>query len=222
MEQEQKKEEFSTSWWSFLFFGGFTLLCLFTGVWWGAIMFGIFALLCFPHKETHTKIIGFATSLWNGFVGLLIIGFVLILIIGGLWLGGKILGGIFGGSSSSSSYYSDYSNNEDAPRTIGYDEAIEGYWDDIQEYVDGTEIIEACYDYGNCYDLDADISSGYLDTLHFNNGGYLTFYAEFDENGNAYDTDDEGRDWEFTLDMSSSIVEDAVYEWASDNDVEIE
>jgi hypothetical protein len=222
METEKKNEEFKPNWWVFLFFGGFGLFSAYAGVWWGTLLFAGLALLTFPNKDTHKKIMGITTGFWSGIKGLLYLGLILLLIGGGLWFGGKVLGGLFGGSSdySSAGSYSDY--DEDSSQTISYDEAIDNYWDDIQDYVDGTETVEACYDYSNCYDLDADISSGYLETLHFNNGGYLSFYAEFDDGGYASDTDDEGRDWEFTLDMNSPTVEDAVSNWASDNEYTIE
>ncbi len=116
--------------------------------------------------------------------------------------------------------------NDDYPllnKNLSRDEAIDSYWDEISDYVDGTETIEACSDEsGNCYDLDADISSGHLETLYFNNGGYLNFYTDFDSDGDAYDSDDEGRGWSFRLDMDSSMIDDAVSDWASDNGYTIE
>lgn len=117
--------------------------------------------------------------------------------------------------------YNDY--GEDEERTIYRDDAISDYWDDIKEYVDGTETIEACYDgNGNCYDLEADISDGMITTIYFDNGGNLDFYADLDENGYASDSDKEGNGWEFTFDMDSSIVDTAVEDWASDNDYILE
>jgi|GEM_PF-1753155 hypothetical protein len=118
--------------------------------------------------------------------------------------------------------YNDYDYSS-LDNNLSRDEAIDSYWDEISEYVDGTETIEACSDEsGNCYDLDADISNGHLETLYFNNGGYLSFYTDFDSDGDAYDTDDEGRGWSFRLDMDSSMIDDAVTDWASDNDYTIE
>ncbi len=61
----------------------------------------------------RSSVLNFATGIWNGILGLLSVGFVLLLIFGGLWLGGIVIGGIFGGSSSSSEYYSDYADNEE-------------------------------------------------------------------------------------------------------------
>lgn len=107
--------------------------------------------------------------------------------------------------------------------TIDRYDAINDYWDEIREYVNGTETIVACsWDSGSCYDLDADISDGYIETVYFAEGGYLSVYAEIDSDGEASDFAQDGREWSFTLDMDSSIVEDAVYDWASDNDYELE
>lgn len=108
-------------------------------------------------------------------------------------------------------------------KTIGRDEAIESYWDEIRDYVDGTETINACSSSsGNCYDLDADISSGQIEQIYFPNGGYLYFSAEIDESGNASDFDQSGNGWDFTIDMDSSIIDDAIYNWVSDNGYTIE
>lgn len=110
----------------------------------------------------------------------------------------------------------------DGGTTVYRDDAISDYWDEIREYVDGTETIEACsYESGNCYDLDADISGGNVDTIYFPNGGYLYFSAEIDSDGSASDYDQDGDSWDFSLDMSSSIVEDAIDEWAEANDYEL-
>lgn len=108
-------------------------------------------------------------------------------------------------------------------RTISYNEAISEYWDEIKDYVDGTETIEACSSTsGNCYDLDANISSGAVEQIYFSSGGYLYFSADIDENGNAFDYDQNGDAWDFALDMDSSIVDDAVNDWASSNIYTIE
>lgn len=53
-----------------------------------------------------------------------------------------------------------------------------------QEPFSSTEIINVCSESGNCYDLEADISNTFdddgvlhksVDTVHFDNGGYLEF-----------------------------------------------
>lgn len=107
--------------------------------------------------------------------------------------------------------------------TLSRDEAISKHWDKIKEYVDGTETVEACSSSsGNCYDLDADISNGEIEQIYFPNGGYLYFSADIDESGSASDSDQNGDSWDFTLDMSSSIVDDAVDNWASSNGYTIE
>jgi hypothetical protein len=101
--------------------------------------------------------------------------------------------------------------------------AISEHWDEIKKYIDGTETIEACYEEsGNCYYVDADISNGIIERIYFSNGGFLDFFAKIDEDGSAWDFDENGNSWDFTIDINSSIVEDAVYEWAEDNNYEIE
>lgn len=56
-----------------------------------------------------------------------------------------------------------------------------------QEPIDGTYVVEACSNNsGNCYELDADVSDGEVETLYFPNGGHLDFDgAEIDEDGYA-------------------------------------
>ena len=108
-------------------------------------------------------------------------------------------------------------------KILSRDEAIESYWDEIKDYVDGTETIDACsYESGNCYSLDAEISSGQVEMIYFPNGGYLYFAADIDEGGNASDFDQNGDSWDFTIDMDSSVIDDAIYGWASDNEYTIE
>jgi hypothetical protein len=107
--------------------------------------------------------------------------------------------------------------------TIERDEALDEYWVEIKDYLNGTETVEACsQESGNCYDLDADISHGEIETLFFSEGGHLNFSADLDRYGEADDTDDDGGSWDFTLDMDSGIVDDAIEEWAADNDWTIE
>lgn len=124
---------------------------------------------------------------------------------------------------SSSQYYSNnkYYNNYDS-EIISRDDAIDDYWSDIRDYLSGTETIEACRVSGNCYDLDADIYTGIIDTIYFYNGGHLNFGVEIDEDGYANEYDQNGDEWEFFLDMDSSLVDDAVEEWAEDNDYTVE
>lgn len=114
-------------------------------------------------------------------------------------------------------YYDDYSNDT----IIYYSEAISYYWDEVREYINGADIVEACTDSG-CYSLDADIYSGYIETIYFPNGGYLYFGALIDENGYADGYDQNGNYWSFYFDIeSSSLVEDAAYDWAYDYDYEL-
>jgi len=133
-----------------------------------------------------------------------------------------VLFSIFSGGGDDS-YKHEQEESEDATEIIYRDEAIDLYWDEIKEYVNGTETIEACSaQSGNCYDLDADISSGAVDQIYFDNGGYLYFGADIDSNGYASEYSYNGDVWDFYLDMGSSIVEDGIYDWASDNGYELE
>lgn len=114
-------------------------------------------------------------------------------------------------------------NEDNEQKVITYDEAISEHWDEIKDYIDGTETIEACSEEsGNCYYVDADISNGIIERIYFSNGGYLDFFAEIDEDGSAWDFDKNGNSWDFTIDINSSIIEDAVHKWAEDNGYEIE
>jgi len=140
---------------------------------------------------------------------------IIILIIGSLFF--------FFGGDEDENYRSDDNGFFDSSETIYREDAISDYWDEIKEYVNGTETIVACSSQsGNCYDLDADIYQGMVDQVYFSNGGYLYFGADFDSNGYASEYDQNGNAWDFELDMDSSIVEDALYEWASDNSYELE
>lgn len=111
--------------------------------------------------------------------------------------------------------------NEEEEKSIDRDTAISDHWDEISDYVNGPETIEACSGSG-CYDLDADISSGDIDTVNFPNGGYLSPEESIDDSGSASFYDNQGNNWDFQVDMDSSVVDDAVQEWAADNGYEIE
>jgi len=134
---------------------------------------------------------------------------------------------MFGGLGSSEkesshrNYYPGFL--EDEKRILDRDKAIDYYWDEIKEYVDGTETIDACsFESGNCYSLDADIYNGQIETIYFPNGGYLYFSADIDKSGNAFDIDSDGNSWDFTIDMDSSIINDAIDDWAYYNDYIVE
>ena len=117
----------------------------------------------------------------------------------------------------SDKYNKNFYSDEKENNIVLYSEAIENYWDEIKEYIDGYETIEACSNSG-CYDLEAYILDGRVEKIYFPNGGYLYFFnAEIDSNGEASDMDQNGNWWDFSLDMDSSIVQDAVSEWANDN-----
>lgn len=132
-----------------------------------------------------------------------------------------IIGAIFWGNSSSTSDYSgDYSDYSEE-KTIDIYDAKSDYWEEIKGYIDGTYTVEACSeDSGSCYDLDLDTNDGYTDTLYFPNGGYIYISAEIDSDGRASDYDDEGDYWDITL--SDSDIDDAIEEWASDNEYILE
>lgn len=131
---------------------------------------------------------------------------------------------LFSSNNSSSNYSypdTDYSSYETDRAMDRYD-ALSDYWDEIVEYIDGTETVEACSDSsGNCYDLDADISSGEIETLYFSNGGYISIYgADIESDGEASGSDDEDNYWTFQID--EDLIDDALENWAYDNDVTLE
>lgn len=67
------------------------------------------------------------------------------------------------------------------------------------ENVSGTHTVEACSsNSGNCYDLEADINSGVVDTIHFDNGGYLDVDAQLDESGQSSGDSNNGDSWDIT------------------------
>ena len=117
----------------------------------------------------------------------------------------------------------DEEENFSEERSLTLEEAIEDYWDEIREYVEGTTEIEACsFESGNCYLVEADISDGAIETVYFSNGGYLYFDAEIDSDGYASDFDINGNSWDFEVEMDSGIVKEAVYEWAEDKEYTID
>lgn len=107
----------------------------------------------------------------------------------------------------------------DSLKSISSDDAKSEHWDEIKDYLQ-SDTIEACRNGGNCYDLDAEISGGSIQRLDFNNGGYLNFDEDVDEDGNASGDDYHGDSWEFNID--DSTIDDAVEEWADDNGYELE
>jgi len=130
--------------------------------------------------------------------------------------------GAFNRNDSDSSFtpdsYTGSTYGSGSEKTIDRQDAIDENWDDIKQYLSGTETINACSsESGNCYDLDADISDGSIEQIYFPNTGYLYFSADIDSDGSASDFDENGNEWDFTLDMDSSIVDDAVSQWADDN-----
>lgn len=96
-----------------------------------------------------------------------------------------------------------------------YEELAYEYWDDVREYMIGTEVVDACSDSG-CYSLDADIYDGYIVEVYFPNGGYIQPDAEIGDDGFAEGYDSDGGYWEFYLDLDSDTVQDAISDWAAD------
>ncbi len=93
------------------------------------------------------------------------------------------------GTTSNYEYDSYYGNDYES-------DAVEIDRYDLQNDVNGTYEVEACSSSG-CYDLEADISSGELETIYFDNGGYID--------------DPEGEGWEL------SNLPDEAYEDAYEN-----
>lgn len=125
-----------------------------------------------------------------------------------------------GSNSSGSGYPRSRDSYEDTETLDMYDAKVD-HWDEISEYLEGSYTIEACSNNsGNCYDLDADISSGEVEMIYFSNGGYLDIYgANIDSDGSASgDSDEDG--WTFQVDDSD--IDDAVIEWADNQDIELE
>lgn len=114
-------------------------------------------------------------------------------------------------------------DDTNAGQTISRDDAISDHWDDIKEYVTGSETVDACSsESGSCYTLDADIDKGEITEIHFNNGGHLSFSAEINDSGSASDSDENGNSWDFTLDMNSSIVDNAIDDWAKAKEYDVQ
>lgn len=91
------------------------------------------------------------------------------------------------------------------------EDIISNKWSDVLNNINGSEIISACSNNsGNCYNVEADISNGTIDAIHFSNGGYLNFSAEIDSNGDASDVDQDGNNWTFSIDMNSNLITEAI------------
>ena len=168
-------------------------------------------------KETQIK-----ESQWHKRKGTILGCIVLLLIfLPVIWVYYHALRGSDNQSSPDSQNYinSDY-YDLGAKFSSVYD-VIDCCFEEFRYDISGYETIEACYENGNCYTLEADISSGSIDTIYFPNGGWLDFYsAEIDSEGFASDYDDENRYWEFQVD--TVLIENAAYDWASANGYQIE
>lgn len=125
-------------------------------------------------------------------------------------------------SISSGSYSNDgYSGNYPYVDDFANDyEPIEPDFEDYKDYID-ADSVEACNDSG-CYELEADISNGEVETIYFNNGGYRQLNAEFDEDGDGYGYGSDGDEWEIHVDENE--IEEAKEEYmdsqANDYDYE--
>ena len=126
------------------------------------------------------------------------------------------------GNDTSSSSDNNYTGSYSSENTIDRYDAKTDYWDEIKEYIDGTYTVIACSENsGNCYDLDLDINDGNTRSLYFPNGGYVDIYTEFDSDGSTSGYDDNDADyWELTL--NDSDIDDAIDEWAYDNNYTLE
>lgn len=112
--------------------------------------------------------------------------------------------------SRSSDRYGIYDETESYPDyDTMYDNAY-NEWETVREYIDGSYTVDACSDSG-CYSLDADISSGYIDTVYFPNGGYLSPGSEIDSSGSASAYDSDGNAWEFIV--SGDVIDEAIDNW---------
>lgn len=124
------------------------------------------------------------------------------------------------------------STEEDSPAAeetetniISRQDAISEHWDDIRQFMDGTETVQArSVESGSTYTLNADISGGELETLHFSEGGLIHFRVtqDFDDGGSASGPDEDGYYWFVDIDMDSRIVDDAIKEWADNNNYIVE
>lgn len=139
--------------------------------------------------------------------------------IGGVFILLVVMGGGIWASTDSASSPGGggrYGEHED---TVQYEEDMESlahdHWDEVREYISGSETIEACSDSG-CYSLDADISDGTIETVYFPNGGCIYPDAEINDDGTAEGYGSDDRYWEFQVDMDSSLVQDAISGWVSD------
>jgi hypothetical protein len=112
-------------------------------------------------------------------------------------------------------------------KPISLNKAVEKYWDDIRNYINGTITIKACRGYypnDDCYDVEADILNGYIKKIYFRNGGNLSFDASLNQNGEAQDFDKYDNLWYFSIeepypsgDDEYSIIKEGIKLWAKDN-----
>lgn len=129
-----------------------------------------------------------------GIISLAFWGFV---IIGGASL-------FFGddGSSVSSGSSGGYPYNDD----YHYErEEYEPDFDDYKHLID-ADSVEACSSSG-CYELEADVSDGVVNTIHFDNGGYRELGADIDSDGSAYGIGSRGDEWE--IQVSEDEIDEA-------------
>jgi len=110
-------------------------------------------------------------------------------------------------------------------KPIPFNKAVEKYWDEINNYINGTILIKACegfYPNDDCYDVDADILNGEIKKIYFRNGGSLSFDASLNQNGEAQDFDKYDNLWYFSIEEpypydEYSIIREGIKLWAKDN-----
>lgn len=150
----------------------------------------------------------------RGTIGAAVLAFLLIVVLGC---------NSHTGSTSSTDQSDGSQGATSTGESISRDEAIDDHWDEVKEDLSGTEAVDACSsESGSCYTLNADIDDGEITEIHFTNGGSLRFSAEIESDGNASDSDENGNSWDFTFDMNSLILDDAVDKWAKANGYEIQ
>jgi hypothetical protein len=127
-----------------------------------------------------------------------------------------------GSNSTNYSYPSSSYNDEET--AIDNQDALEDYWDEIMEYIDGSYKVEACSDNSDgCYDLDADINQGVIKTIYFSDGGHIDISgADLDRYGetNGTDESDEWSTWSFRLYDDS--IDEALEDWADNKGITLE
>jgi hypothetical protein len=107
-------------------------------------------------------------------------------------------GGLFGGDKSS--YDEEPITEQPAEYYPSELSSSTNSLEDNEESLSGSYTVEACnQDSGSCYELDADLDGSMVNTVYFPNGGNLDFDDGSCEGSYCYGTDEEGTEWEFTV-----------------------